>query len=74
MAPYEDLVQAPETCGDDYFDGAEFALRSEIEATQYWHVHRRRVLLTALRGLDLAEDAHLVEELAEFLRRAGELD
>ena len=61
MPSYEDLVQDPAASGDAYFDGEEFALRSEIEATQYWHVHRRHVLLSTLRGLDLAPDARLVE-------------
>ena len=61
MHPYEDLVDAPESCGDDYFDGEEFALRAEIEATQYWHVHRRQVLLQTLRSQPLGDDARLVE-------------
>jgi len=61
MPPYEDLVDAPESCGDDYFDGEEFALRAEIEATQYWHVHRRQILLQTLRSRPLGDDARLVE-------------
>lgn len=61
MPVYEDLVDAPESQGDAYFDGEEFALRSKIEATQYWHVHRRRVLLEALSGLDLPVDTRLIE-------------
>jgi 2-polyprenyl-3-methyl-5-hydroxy-6-metoxy-1,4-benzoquinol methylase len=61
MRTYEDLVEDPESSGDDYFDGEEFALRAEIEASQYWHVHRRRVLLQTLRSVSLPDDARLVE-------------
>ncbi|MDP6947081.1 MAG: class I SAM-dependent methyltransferase, partial [Myxococcota bacterium] len=61
MTSYDDLVDAPDSCGDDYFDGAEFALRADIEATQYWHVHRRRVLLAWLQGMNLGPDARLAE-------------
>jgi SAM-dependent methyltransferase len=35
--------------GAEYFDSTEFALRADIEDNHYWHVHRRAVLLDALR-------------------------
>ena len=61
MPKYEDFVGAQEKHGDDYFDGSEFALRDELEATQYWHVHRRRVLLESLLSLELPKESRLLE-------------
>ena len=34
----------------EYFDAGEFTLRASIEDTHYWHVHRRAVLLQALKA------------------------
>ena len=33
---------------DDYFDGREFAVRDEVEARHYWHLHRREVIRNEL--------------------------
>lgn len=41
--------------GADYFDSSEFALRASIEDRHYWHVHRRAVLLDAIRAFSPPE-------------------
>jgi SAM-dependent methyltransferase len=49
--------------GADYFDSSEFSLRATIEDTHYWHVHRRAVLLDALRGFAPPEAAGRLLEI-----------
>lgn len=41
--------------GAAYFDSSEFSLRASIEDSHYWHVHRRAVLLDALRAFSPPE-------------------
>lgn len=50
MVAYEDLDRRGQDAGEPYFDAEEFAIRRNIEETHYWHVHRRRVILSELRA------------------------
>lgn len=62
MARYEDRLGTPQDAGREYFDGAEFALRAELEHSHYWHVHRRNVILDQLRASHPATaDLRLIE-------------
>ncbi|HNN93445.1 MAG TPA: methyltransferase domain-containing protein [Pseudomonadota bacterium] len=63
MASYEDRLGTPQDAGRDYFDGAEFALRTELEHSHYWHVHRRNVILDQLRAARPATAALRLIEL-----------
>jgi len=49
VSSYEDLLGEPDDAGHEYFDGQEYAFRAQFEATHYWHVHRRTVILDQLR-------------------------
>ena len=47
----------------EYFDSSEFEHRASIEDTHYWHVHRRGVLLDALRAWSPPESTGRLIEL-----------
>lgn len=47
----------------EYFDASEFAHRATIEDSHYWHVHRRRVLLEALRSFSPPETTGRMVEI-----------
>jgi SAM-dependent methyltransferase len=48
----EDLCGAQnDDSGADFFDPQEFTTRSWLEEHHYWHVHRRAVIHSALKGL-----------------------
>ena len=47
----------------EYFDASEFTLRASIEDTHYWHVHRRAVLLQALKAFAPPETAGRLIEI-----------
>jgi SAM-dependent methyltransferase len=41
----------PPSNANSYFDAREFLTRGKLEDEQYWHVHRRQVILEALRDV-----------------------
>jgi len=59
--PHADPTAARRASADYYFDPAEFSLRADIEDAHYWHLHRREVLLDALKAACPNRAAHLVE-------------
>lgn len=59
--PHADPTAARHASADDYFDPAEFSIRADIEDAHYWHLHRREVLLDALKAVCPNRAAHLVE-------------
>jgi SAM-dependent methyltransferase len=58
---FEDLIgdDGPEL--DAYFDRREFLIRGKLEDEHYWHLHRREVILQALRQAMPAPAGALVE-------------
>jgi SAM-dependent methyltransferase len=63
VSNYEDLLGTPDDAGKDYFDGAEFAVRTGIEQNHYWHVHRRGIILDQLRAFAPADTCGSLVEL-----------
>ncbi len=49
--------------GAEYFDEREFAFRASLEDEHYWHVHRRAVLLEALRAFAPPSEAGRLLEI-----------
>src|SRR5262245_23407169 len=77
MAPDELNAPSGATAGDRYFAPGEFQARDVWEERHYWHLHRRQVILQALRRVASRPEAPLIEvgcgvgTVSTFLNASG---
>lgn len=71
------IAEQPDSAFEDFFDPSEFATRAWLEDEQYWHLHRRGVILDVLRRAGVDGTQALMElgcgagTVATFLNESG---